>query len=62
MRDTNSIQKLCRICLNQGSRDIYENNFMSRNIVSTNDIELDRIVEKLRFVTLLKVSNVISYQ
>lgn len=57
MRDTHSINKLCRICLNPGSRDIYENNFLGRNLVSSSD-ELDRIAEKLRYVTLLKVSYV----
>lgn len=59
MRDSNSIHKLCRICLNQGSRDIFhESNFMSssRNLVSQTD-ELERLQEKLRYVTLLKVSD-----
>lgn len=56
MRDSNSIHKLCRICLNQGSRDIFhESNFMTRNLVSQTD-ELERLQEKLRYVTLLKVS------
>ncbi|KAG5677965.1 hypothetical protein PVAND_007677 [Polypedilum vanderplanki] len=50
MRD---IHKLCKICLNPGSRDIFESNILG-NIVSRD--ELNRIAEKLRFVTLLKVS------
>lgn len=57
MHDLNSIHKLCRICLNQGSRDIYENNFLGRNLVTTStENELGRIAEKLRYVTMLKVS------
>lgn len=49
MRD---IQKLCRICLSPGSRDIFE----SSNIASMlNRDDLSRIAEKLRFVTMLKV-------
>ncbi|XP_070499300.1 uncharacterized protein DDB_G0284459-like [Chironomus tepperi] len=49
MRD---IHKLCKICLNPGTRDIFDSGFT--NIVSRD--ELNRIAEKLRFVTLLKVS------
>lgn len=48
MRD---IHKLCKICLNPGTRDIFDSGFT--NIVSRD--ELNRIAEKLRFVTLLKV-------
>lgn len=56
MRDINSIHKLCRICLKPGSRDIHDNNFLGRNLVSTSsENELGRIAEKLRYVTLLKV-------
>lgn len=47
------IQKLCKICLNQGSRDIFDAGFT--NIVQNRD-EIHRIAEKLRYVTLLKVS------
>ncbi|KAL7050942.1 hypothetical protein ACKWTF_004275 [Chironomus riparius] len=46
------IHKLCKICLNPGTRDIFDSGFT--NIVSRD--ELNRIAEKLRFVTLLKVS------
>lgn len=49
MRD---IQKMCRICLSQGSRDIFENSSIA-NLLARDD--LSRIAEKLRFVTMLKV-------
>jgi hypothetical protein len=50
MRD---IHKMCRICLNQGSRDIFEHNNLGA--ISSRD-DLSRIAEKLRYVTMLKVS------
>lgn len=49
MRD---ILKMCRICLSQGSRDIFENSNIA-NLLAKD--ELSRIAEKLRFVTMLKV-------
>lgn len=49
MRD---ISKMCRICLGQGSRDIFEQSLAS-NLLARDD--LSRIAEKLRFVTMLKV-------
>lgn len=49
MRD---IQKMCRICLGQGSRNIFEQTLGS-NLLHRDD--LSRIAEKLRFVTMLKV-------
>lgn len=55
MRDLNSIHKLCRICLNQGSRDVFSD-FLGRNLIAnSNESELNRIAEKLRYVTMLKV-------
>jgi hypothetical protein len=52
MRD---IQKMCRICLSQGSRDIFESSNIA-NMLARDD--LSRIAEKLRYVTMLKVSRI----
>ena len=57
------IHKLCRICLNEGTRDIYNNDILARNFLTQNpqnENELARIAEKLRFVTMLKVSELSS--
>lgn len=43
---------MCRICLSQGSRDIFENSNIANMLAKD---ELSRIAEKLRFVTMLKV-------
>ncbi|CRL06758.1 CLUMA_CG019515, isoform A [Clunio marinus] len=51
MRD---IYKMCRICLGQGSRNIFEQTLGS-NLQITRD-DLSRIAEKLRFVTMLKIN------
>lgn len=44
---------MCRICLGQGSHDIFEND--SLNSDSCDPGRPERIAEKLRYVTLLKV-------
>lgn len=45
------VHKMCRICLGQGSREIFE----PSSLLAAGD--LSRIAEKLRYVTLLKVSS-----
>lgn len=50
MRD---VQKMCRICLGNGSRNIFEQS-LGQNLLARDD--LGRLAEKMRFVTLLKVS------
>uniref|UniRef100_A0A336M8R6 CSON012164 protein n=1 Tax=Culicoides sonorensis TaxID=179676 RepID=A0A336M8R6_CULSO len=45
------VSKICRICLAEGSQNIFHNN--RRNVDSISS--LDRILEKLRFVTMLKI-------
>lgn len=46
------ISKICRICLAEGSQNIFHNNRRNVDTISS----LDRILEKLRFVTMLKVN------
>ncbi|XP_063708699.1 uncharacterized protein LOC134837261 [Culicoides brevitarsis] len=45
------LSKICRICLAEGSQNIFHHN--RRNVDSISS--LDRILEKLRFVTMLKI-------
>jgi hypothetical protein len=53
MRD---IHKMCRICLGQGSREIFGSTLNSDMMVRD---DLGRIAEKLRFVTMLKVRKMV---
>lgn len=45
------LAKICRVCLAEGSRDIFCHRTTNTDTISS----LDRIVEKYRFVTMLKV-------
>lgn len=47
------LSKICRVCLAEGSQNIF--NRRNANLSDTIS-SLDRILEKLRFVTMLKVS------
>lgn len=49
-----SLYKMCRVCMKEGSRNIFDKS----NILSENLLSLDRLVEKLRFVACLQVRNV----
>lgn len=53
MRD---IHKMCRVCLSEGSRQIFEQSLASTLLQARDD--LSRIAEKLRFVTMLKVCTI----
>lgn len=59
-----NISKICRICLCDGSRNIFEKKSTSDSAQQFNAIpsitqnvsSLDRLLEKLRYVTMLKVN------
>lgn len=53
MREINRVDKLCRICLAQGTRNIFDQSALTNLMSERND--LNKIAEKLRFVTMLKV-------
>lgn len=55
------ISNVCRVCMSSGSRNIFENTiatsqFTIPNVFENNVSSVERIVEKLRYVTMLKVS------
>lgn len=57
-----NLENICRVCLNNGSRNIFEKTSASNDsqfaipAIGENVSSLDRLVEKLRYVTMLKVS------
>lgn len=55
-----NLENICRVCLNNGSRNIFEKSSASNDFsipaIGENVSSLDRLVEKLRYVTMLKVS------
>lgn len=56
-----NIENICRVCLNRGSRNIFEKSSANDTQftippISENVSSLDRLSEKLRYVTMLKVS------
>jgi hypothetical protein len=53
MRQIHQVEKLCRICLSQGTRNVFDQSAIS-NLMSDRS-DLTKIAEKLRFVTMLKV-------
>lgn len=56
------LENICRVCLNIGSRNIFEKSSTTNEqqfsipAIGENVSSLDRLVEKLRYVTMLKVS------
>lgn len=56
------LENICRVCLNIGSRNIFEKSSTTNDsqfsipAIGENVSSLDRLVEKLRYVTMLKVS------
>lgn len=57
-----NLENICRVCLNNGSRNIFEKTSAPNDsqfaipAIGENVSSLDRLVEKLRYVTMLKVS------
>lgn len=55
-----NLENICRVCLSSGSRDIFEKTSAVDEIavptMGENVSSLDRLPEKLRYVTMLKVS------
>lgn len=57
-----NLDSICRVCLSSGSRNIFEKSSASNDsqfsipAIGENVSSLDRLVEKLRYVTMLKVS------
>lgn len=57
-----NLENICRVCLNSASRNIFEKSTASNDsqfsipAIGENVSSLDRLVEKLRYVTMLKVS------
>lgn len=55
-----NLENVCRVCLNSGSRNIFEKSPNDSQFaipaIGENVSSLDRLVEKLRYVTMLKVS------
>lgn len=55
-----NLENICRVCLNSGSRNIFEKSSNDSQFaipaIGENVSSLDRLVEKLRYVTMLKVS------
>lgn len=57
-----NLENICRVCLNSASRNIFEKSTTSNDsqfsipAIGENVSSLDRLVEKLRYVTMLKVS------
>lgn len=59
-----NLENVCRVCLNVGSRNIFEKSssaadaqgFAIPPVTDGNVSSLDRLAEKLRYVTMLKVS------
>lgn len=55
-----NLENICRVCLNSGSRNIFEKSSSPGDIsipaIGENVSSLDRLPEKLRYVTMLKVS------
>lgn len=53
------LKKICRICLQSGSRPIFsennKSNSQNNHLAQNNTSSLDKIAEKLRFVLMLKV-------
>lgn len=62
-----NLENICRVCLNSGSRNIFEKSSASNDsqfsipAIGENVSSLDRLVEKLRYVTMLKVSEHFSF-
>lgn len=58
-----NLENVCRVCLGTGSRNIFEKSPTSNDsqfsipAIAENVSSLDRLPEKLRYVTMLKVSN-----
>lgn len=55
-----NLENICRVCLNRGSRNIFEKSSSAETqftipSISDNVSSLDRLPEKLRYVTMLKV-------
>lgn len=60
-----NLENICRVCLSRGSRNIFEKSSSNESQfsippLSDNVSSLDRLCEKLRYVTMLKVSIPIS--
>lgn len=53
-----NLDNICRVCLNSGSRNIFEktNTHFPLSSAAENVSSFDRLLEKLRYVTMLKVS------
>lgn len=58
-----NLENICRVCLSSASRNIFEKSTASSDspqfsipAIGENVSSLDRLVEKLRYVTMLKVS------
>lgn len=55
-----NLENICRVCLNSGSRNIFEKSSIDSQFsipaIGENVSSIDRLVEKLRYVTMLKVS------
>lgn len=57
-----NLENICRVCLSSASRNIFEKSSASNDsqfsipAIGENVSSLDRLVEKLRYVTMLKVS------
>lgn len=56
-----NLENICRVCLNRGSRNIFEKSSSAETQftippIGDNVSSLDRLAEKLRYVTMLKVS------